>query len=265
MPVDLGPLGTAGEWIAGATVLKPYLAKIFGSASDELGGLLADPIADWRKRLNARRAERFIRITSSAAQQTERSGINPLQVPDYVALPLLEKATLIDDEVLQEMWASLLANATNPETASNISVFFPTILSNLTPRQAKFLDILFNHSVSRIFVKIRPIPSAAIVNHSRMDDKQLIAAVGNTNFRWQSNDEKASALDNLVTQGVLRRDQEINPQSYSALAGKLFAEGKLKTPYKLPTDVMVHMQDFYQLSVTGAEFVIACRPFDRRP
>jgi hypothetical protein len=142
---------------------------------------------------------------------------------------------------------------------------FPTILSNLSPRQAKFLDIIFNYAVYSIFIKIKPIGPTGIVSHSRVDDEKLVVIVGHTDFRWRGNDEKASALDNLVNQGLLRRDQEIDPKSYSALAGKLFAEGKLQTPYKLPIDVMVHMKNFYQLTVTGAEFVIACRPFDRRP
>jgi hypothetical protein len=79
----------------------------------------------------------------------------------YIAIPLLEKATLVDDDDLQKMWASLLANASHPERASTVSQGFPTMLAGLSPRQAKFLEVYFDARVYSIFVKIRPIEGCA--------------------------------------------------------------------------------------------------------
>jgi hypothetical protein len=263
--MDLTPLSEPVTVLAVAKALEPYVTKMLGPAFDAIGGTIGDPVEEWRKDLAKRRSERASAVVFSAARKIQASGAEPIRIPDYIAVPLLERATLVDDEGLREMWASLLANAAIPDISPRVSTLFTTILSNLSPRQAKFLEVIFNASVQSIFIKIRPIAPVAIVNHSRMDDDLLTSVVGNTDFRWQSNDEKAEALETLMSQGVLRRDQEIDPKSYSALAGRLLAEGKLKTPHKLPTDVMVHMKDFYQLTITGAEFVLACRPFDRRP
>jgi hypothetical protein len=183
-----------------------------------------------------------------------------VQIPDYIALPLIEAATLVDDEGLQEKWAALLANAAHPQFSPSMSPQFPKILANLLPREAKYLDLYFDYSVRQIFIKIRPLGAEVISSHSRVNEQRLSDLVGNSGFRWRSNGERAATLENLIGQGVLRRDQNIDPKSYGALAGKLFAEGRLKTPTILPTNVMVHMENFYEISVLGAEFVIACRP-----
>jgi|HubBroStandDraft_6_1064221.scaffolds.fasta_scaffold173713_3 hypothetical protein len=266
MSLDLTPLGQAGEWLGGAKLVQPLFEKLFYPALEQVGGMIADPLAEKREEWRAhRRQARLVRILSSTASQIERSGIEPMQLPDYLAVPFLEKATLVDDETLQEMWASLMANAAMPETASTIPALFTTILSNLSPRQARFLDIIFNFGVYSITIKIPPLTAGSIAGHSRFDDEKLVNIVGNTDFRWRDNEEKAAAIDVLLNQGLLRRDQEIHPDSYQDLAGKVFSEGKLKTPYNVPADHTVHMKNSFQLTVSGSQFVMACRPFDRRP
>src|SRR6266567_8649975 len=195
--MDLAPLGEAAGWLAGAKVLAPFLEKIFGQAASEVGGMLADPIAEWRKDLVRRRQERLIRIGSGAAQQIKDTGTEPIMIPDYIAVPLLHRATLVDDESLQEKWASLLATAAHPQLASSISHLFPVMLASLSPRQAQFLDVVFDYSYRNISIKVRPIAASTIAAHSRMNNEKPVNAVGNSSFRWTSNEEKASALDNL--------------------------------------------------------------------
>lgn len=262
--IDLTPLAHAAEVLGGAAGLRSFLGKLLGPALSETGGLIADPIAEWRKGISARRRERFDHITSSTKAHLEATQTEPIQIPDYIALPLIETATLIDDESLQEKWAWLLANAAMPDATLPVSPLFPKILANLSPREAKFLDVIFDYSIAQIAIKIEPLAADIIARHSRMDDERLTNAVGNSDFRWKSNHEKAFVLDRLFGEGVFRREQAIDPKSYPALAGKLFAEAEIKTPRKLPTDTVVHMQDFYQLTVMGAEFISACRPPRKR-
>ncbi len=107
--------GKRGEWLAGATTLKAFLSKVLGPATG------TNSLESFRMRwpdgvksLATRREKRFLRISSSAAQQVDAAGVVPVQIPDYIILPLLESATLVDDESLQEKWAALLANAVGP-------------------------------------------------------------------------------------------------------------------------------------------------------
>jgi hypothetical protein len=264
MNLDLTPLGQAGEWLAGTKLLSPFFEKALGAIGSEVGTLVSDPIAEWRKRLAERRAQRLVRIGSSAAKQIEANGGETEHIPDYIALPLIEKATLVDDEGLQEMWASLLANAANPKTASTISHLFPTMLAALSPRQAKFLDVIFEYTLRTTSIKIPPITASAISGWSRMDDQRLMNAVANSNFKWQGNAEKNAALDNLVNQGILRRDHEIPQEHYPRLVNKLFEVAGLKKPLNFSGDQIARVEDFYQLTVAGAQFVISCRRYDPR-
>ncbi|HTW65841.1 MAG TPA: Abi-alpha family protein [Bryobacteraceae bacterium] len=148
MNFDLSTLGQAGEWLAGASLAKAFASKILGKTADEVAGMIADPVAEYRKRLSERRAARFIRITSSAAQKAEGAG-DVQQLPDYIAAALIESATLQDDETLQEKWAGLIASAALPETRELIHPAFVEILKTLSPQEAKFLDACYDEIMQR--------------------------------------------------------------------------------------------------------------------
>jgi hypothetical protein len=131
--VDLTPVAHAGQWLAGATALRAFLAKVLGPAADELAGIIADPIADYRKELNERRAKRFLKIVADAEAKVEKTGREPERIPDYIAVPLIESATLIDDETLQGMWAGLMASASDPASRDGVHPSFSGILKALSP------------------------------------------------------------------------------------------------------------------------------------
>src|ERR1035437_1159491 len=179
--MDLTPFGNAASILAAAKAAEPYLMKVLGAPLEQVGGLLANPIDEFRKR----RSERLAKIAGDAAAQVLASGAEPIQIPDYIAIPLLEKATLVDDGDLQNMWACLLANASHPERSSDVSQTFPTMLAGLTPRQAKFLEVYFDPSVRSIFVKLRPIGPSVIASHSKLTDTKLGHIIGaNSSFWW---------------------------------------------------------------------------------
>jgi hypothetical protein len=259
--MDLTPIGPAAMLLAASKAAEPYLLKVLGAPLEQVAGMLASPIEAIRKR----RSERLARIAASAGAQIEASGVEPIQIPDYIAIPLIEKATLVDDEGLQEMWASLLANASHPERAPSVSQMFPTMLAGLTPRHAKFLEIYFNASVYSIFLKIRPIAASVIASHSRMSEAKLGNVVGNSSFRWTSNDEKAATIDNLVNLGIMRRDREIGLEDFPKLAVYLLKQAGIKTPpLRIEGSQVPLAEDFCSITIAGAALVIACRPLDKR-
>jgi len=75
--------------------------------------------------------------------------------------------------------------------------------------------------VQSIFVKIRPIAPSVIVSHSRRSDAKFVHVVGNSSFRWRSNEEKAETFDNLVNLGIMRRDHGIGLEDFSKLAANV--------------------------------------------
>jgi len=109
------PITTAISTVAGKPSpevqkqTETFLMAVLGEPMKELGGLLKDQIA-------ARRFRNLTKIVPKAMEQLAACGLTPKEISLKVIHPLLEAASLEDDEKLQAKWSSLLANAANPES-----------------------------------------------------------------------------------------------------------------------------------------------------
>jgi hypothetical protein len=63
-------------------------------------------------------------------------------VPLNVMIPLMEAASLEEDEYLREKWASLLANCADKNASSSAKRSYVSILENLTQLDAQLLDVI---------------------------------------------------------------------------------------------------------------------------
>lgn len=83
-------------------------------------------------------------IAQKARIYLEERGIEPNAVPLKILVPLLDAASLEDDddEDMQARWAALLANAAAGENGAYVSPAFPRILAELTPPEAALLQSL---------------------------------------------------------------------------------------------------------------------------
>jgi hypothetical protein len=115
--------------------VRDFFNRLLGPAADELGGILADPIRMYRFKRSVRLLEKVKRFCSE-------TGFEPKSVPLKILLPILENASLEDDEDLRDRWANLLANATMPEGKTHPS--FVQVLEGLTSLEAKFLSAIFD-------------------------------------------------------------------------------------------------------------------------
>src|SRR5580658_7572781 len=121
---------------AGAeAAMKPFadlINRLFGGAAEQIGGM-------WNDGLAARRQIRRISLYKKVAAAIEEAGFDPRQIPDNIWYPALQEASLLDDEVLQETWANLLANAADPRQANAVYPSFIIMAKELTAREAKLL------------------------------------------------------------------------------------------------------------------------------
>lgn len=117
-------------------VAKPFLAKLLGPAADELGEIGRDYVKGYRAK-NAGRtlaaADELLTITGREAQ------VVPLKVLE----PLLNAASLEEDETLAAKWAALLANAADPAQRVLVQPGFAEVLRQLTPSDALLLESLY--------------------------------------------------------------------------------------------------------------------------
>ncbi len=112
-----------------------FLGKIFGPAAEGLGQIGGDYVQYLRYKNWAAISDRVERIE---AQRALRGA--PRLIPPRIALPLLEAASAETEAGLQEMWAALIANATDSSRTQEIPRVYVDILRSLEPIDAVVLQ-----------------------------------------------------------------------------------------------------------------------------
>jgi hypothetical protein len=130
---------TTGKALDAARGVGAFFAKIVGGPLEQTAGLLEDRLAHMR-------AERQMRFMAKTEQLIRELGIehHTRPVPLKIALPILQAATIEDNDDLQDMWAHLLANATNPASAAEVTVSMVTILKDFGTLEASILNAVYN-------------------------------------------------------------------------------------------------------------------------
>lgn len=114
-----------------------FLGKLVNPPLKELGGLMADKVRFWR-------FKNQVNIILQAKTFLEQKGIQPRKVPLKTLAPLLEHSSWEEDSDMQTKWASLLANAVNPNYSYDIHSTYVDVLNQLSPLEGRFLDLLFD-------------------------------------------------------------------------------------------------------------------------
>lgn len=136
----MDPIGTvlAKSGISAAIEpAKEFLGKIAGPATEEAGLLLQDKVRIYR-------FGNQLKMLAKAQKMLDDAGVSPTFVPLRTLLPLLEGVALEEEGDMSTKWAALLANAANPNSLVEIYPSFPHILSQLSPREARVLDAIYD-------------------------------------------------------------------------------------------------------------------------
>lgn len=91
------------------------------------------------------RLRRHIRLLQKAKEILDREGVEPRRVPLKLLAPILDNATLEEDDSLQDMWAALLANNA---MGNGLETIFGEILRQLSPADAYLLRNCFHEVMS---------------------------------------------------------------------------------------------------------------------
>ena len=131
----------SSQGIAAVSGLGQWLDRIFGEAIGESVRLhwtvkarersIASAIYSW---------ERLEVLMHKTEQRLRKRGVTHFRfVPPKIALPLLQNATMEDDDDLHSLWASLLATSLDARSAE-VHRKFVSILSDLTSADAAILE-----------------------------------------------------------------------------------------------------------------------------
>lgn len=132
------------EEFESAETAKEFLFKIIGLPLEKTGEIISDLLDVYLGiKVKELRYKRMVDTILKTRQYLKDKGVDPRIVPLKILHPLLESATLEDDENMQGKWASLLANAADPIQSDDIHSSYIEILKQLTPIEAKILDVYY--------------------------------------------------------------------------------------------------------------------------
>lgn len=129
------------ELVTAVTGLEPHAASFLtASSGGELRSLLTPPLRLLRLKI-------VLRVAELADGLLRKSGRQPRTGDMNVVIPLLEAASLQEDEDLMQRWAALLANAVDPE-GSDVEPGFSDVLRQLSRADAQLFDYIFRTTTS---------------------------------------------------------------------------------------------------------------------
>lgn len=203
-------MGTSTDPVSESAKATQEVAKATGKAIDatrEAGGFIAKYIAGpleqgmgiFEDRLRYARWERQLRLMRRADEVLKELGLSsPTRaVPLKVAIPLLQAASIEDDDELQDRWVNLLVNAANRDSGIEIRRSYIAILEQLTPLEVQILDVIYDlpfEAIQHEGVITADLPHSA---RQKIQDekKEKTLAPG---------DDVKLALGNLARVGCLR-------------------------------------------------------------
>ena len=179
------------------TPFTGLLERLFGFAADEAGLVLGDAVggmgAGIRSRMQLRR-ERFLGRTQCMlnAMQTEAQ-----QVPLKILIPIIQNASLEEDDDLQDRWAALLANNA---AGKYLQTTFSEILRQLASADAYLLRACF-HEVLATMEKDELNPWSVSVDGAISKWQSALTKTGPISFPVSE-----LSVENLTRLGLLERN-----------------------------------------------------------
>lgn len=151
-------------------------------ATEKMGGFLShilnEPITEavgiFGDKLKFMRWKRKLRIVDEVNRILDERGVESTRpIPPKLAIPILEQASLEENDELQDIWCRLIANSLDPNFLLEIRYAFIDIIKNLTPLDAKVLKYVYESTIeiNKLNQTARfiayPIDFYQIVEHTR--------------------------------------------------------------------------------------------------
>jgi len=124
-----------GAELVGAFKFTDIIKAMLGPATGEVAERFRDSVRLYRY-------ARQLECLKKAEMMAKDAGFTPKAVPIKLLFPLLEGASLEENEDLHTMWAALLANAASPTKAEQVRPGFVAILKQMAPDEAVLLKLI---------------------------------------------------------------------------------------------------------------------------
>lgn len=206
---------TAGKVVDAARETAGFIARFVSGPLEQGMGIFEDHLRYMRWERQSRlmqRAQEFLRVGGLSAPTRP--------VPLKLLIPIMQGASLEEDDDLQDRWAALLVNAANANFRNEVRRSYAAILEQLTPLDARLLDVLYSLPFEQS--QHDGIATAKLPKYARIKEEK------EHEFPLPS-EEIVISLSNLARLGCLRPGMtwgggesfgRVNP----TVAGKAFVE-----------------------------------------
>ena len=192
---------------AAADESKSLIRRLLGPWASEAGELMA---LSMRERRMIRTAETLRRVEEKVSSQEKAGETQRVTVHPRGAIPWMEAASLEDDDDLSVRYVDLLANAVLARDDERLGIY-TRILSELTPRDAQLLQLIFHQYVGRLRNAVekgrkqivRPSFNLGDMLRTNHSSASLIGGLHGVNGQWTT-EQVAICADNLFRFQLLR-------------------------------------------------------------
>lgn len=184
----------------GLELAKDFLEKLISPTIEEVGLLLSDNIKYFR-------FKNQVKILLKAKLYVEKNNISLKEIPIKILVPLLDKASLEDEETLQDKWSNMLVNMVDSDTNFQNQIF-PHILSQLSLEEYEALQEVLQKE-KELEIKQDELEKMVVLNDDKYyfkpETKKLKAEINKIeqNGFWISIEE--FELANITRLGLIRQ------------------------------------------------------------
>ncbi|MBN1467211.1 MAG: DUF4393 domain-containing protein [Fusobacteriaceae bacterium] len=227
--------------------LIPFVVKILGEPAKEVSNLVTDQLKFIRFKNQGRiilRAEKFYKDNQ----------IKPKEIPLTSFFPLIESASLEENENIQNIWSNLLINACNPNNNNFLNGYID-ILKQLLPDEIFILDTFYKFLLNKVK---KEIPN--IIENSHVFDNYMCFKSYNFNEFLEivldnkmEKDRLKIYLDNLVRLNIIKE------QGIEDIITRLSdLEATILIGSKYPSGIRPY-ENKYNISILGLNFIKNCK------
>ena len=231
------------ETINKATDLVHRLA---GPVCDDIGAMISDSIKPYR-------AKNLVDTLRKTEQILREAGLPANAVPTRLLFPIADASSIEDNETLQEMWAGLLATASQQTDA--VSPSFIETLKQLTPDDARHLDAICPDSVKH-YNDVRERNKHfgnKVETKDRICDGMMVApwAFGGVRFNGPERFDVPESVypDTYVRLGLIRREFEVSSSF----------DPRYLSDYERHHQVDSEVDSWYEFTEYAVRFLDACQ------
>ena len=114
-----------------------FIAKVFNEPAKETSGMLGDSMKFYRWKRQIRIVDKVNKILEDRG--TEKT----IPIPPKFAIPILQNASLEDEDNLQDIWIRLISNSMDPDFEGELRFAFIEIIKSLNSLDASILDFFY--------------------------------------------------------------------------------------------------------------------------